>query len=95
MGAPKKSPGPATDRAFATGSRLAAVGALAALGLLYWFGVLTPPLVGVALAVFFPVYVLVVASVLSAWLGYDRSAADLRRVRRAEAGRSLAERDHP
>ena len=95
MEASRKSPGPAADHAFRTGVRAAAAGALAGLVLLYWFEVLSPFLVGVALVVLFPVYMLVVASVLSVWLGYDRSAADLRRVRRTDASQSMLERESP
>jgi hypothetical protein len=95
MAQPRKSPGPAADRAFATGIRVAAVGALAALGLLYWLGTVGPFLVGFALVVLFPVYLLVVASALSKWLGYDRDVSDLRRVSRADAARSPRERESP
>ncbi len=95
MEASRKSPGPAADRAFRTGVRAAAAGALAGLALLYWFEVLSPFLVGVTLVVLFPVYMLVVASALSVWLGYDRSAADLRRVRRTDASQSMLERESP
>ena len=95
MEAPRKSPGPAADRTFRTGVRAAAAGALAGLALLYGFGLLSPFLVGVTLVLLFPIYMLVVASVLSVWLGYDRGAADLRRVRRPDAAQSVLERESP
>ncbi|PSQ08520.1 hypothetical protein BRC93_15250 [Halobacteriales archaeon QS_5_70_15] len=77
-----KSPGPTADRAFRTGVLAAAVVALAVVGFLYWIGEFTPLLVGFTLIVLFPVYMLLAASVLSKWLGYDRDVSDLRRVRR-------------
>ena len=95
MESPRKTPGPTADRAFTTGIRTAIVGAFVCLGALYWFEVLTPLFVGVTLVVLFPIYLLVVASVLSVWLGYDRDPSDLRRVRRPDAPRSLLELDRP
>lgn len=92
MAPQRKSPGPAADRAFTTGILVAAVAAFAALGFLYWAGMLAPFLVVFALVVLFPVYLLVVASVLSKWLGYDRDVSDLRRVRRDEGSQSGWER---
>ncbi|MEF8789245.1 MAG: hypothetical protein V5A61_03915 [Haloarculaceae archaeon] len=88
MAPPRKSPGPAADRAFTIGVLVATVGALAAVGFLYWTGVLTPLLVGFTLVVLLPVYLLVVASALSKWLGYDRGVSDLRRVSREDESRS-------
>jgi len=82
MGAPKKEPGAAAERAFRTGIRAAAVAGLGAIGLLAWVGAITPLLAGFAAVVIFPVYMLVAASALSKWLGYDKEVADLRRVRR-------------
>jgi hypothetical protein len=88
MAPPSKSPGPSAAHAFRTGILVAAVGALAAVGSLYWTGALTPLLVGFTLVVLFPVYLLVAAAVLSKWLGYDRDVSDLRRVGREEAAES-------
>ena len=95
MAPPRKSPGPAADRAFRTGILVAAIGALAVVGLLHWNGTLTPLLVGFALVVLFPVYLLVAASVLSKWLGYDRDASDLQRIRTEDGGRSRWGRGRP
>ena len=92
MAPQRKSPGPAADRAFTTGVLVAAVAACAVLGFLYWAGMLAPLPVVFALVVLFPVYLLIVASVLSKWLGYDRDVSDLRRVRRDEGSRSDWER---
>lgn len=85
---PRKSPGPAAARAFTTGVLVAAVAGLSVLGFLYWSGALAPLFVGFSLVVLFPVYLLVAASVLSRWLGYDRDASHLRRVLEEDDGRS-------
>ena len=95
MAPPRKSPGPAADRAFTTGVLVAAVGALASVGFLYWTGALTPLLVGFTLVVLLPVYLLVVASALSKWLGYDRNVSDLRRVSRTDESRTRRKRGRP
>jgi len=82
MGTPGKSPGPAAHRAFRTGLWAAAVVALAVVGGLYWTGELAGYASLFVVVVIFPVYLLVVASVLSKWLGYGKTPADLRRVTR-------------
>jgi hypothetical protein len=92
MAAPRKAPGPAAARAFRTGIAVAGIAWLAALGLLYWTGALTPLLVGFALVVLFPVYLLLAAAVLSKWLGYDRDATHLRRVTEKRGSQSAWER---
>lgn len=78
----KIAPGPGAASAFRFGMQAAAVAALSAIGSLYWFGVLTPVLVGFTLLLVFPVYLVFVASALSVWLGYDKDASDLRPVYR-------------
>jgi hypothetical protein len=57
-----------------------AIAALAALGALYWAGMVTEHVAGFVLVVLFPVYLLLAASVLSKWLGYDKDVSDLRPV---------------
>lgn len=92
MASPRKAPGPAAARAFRTGILVAGVAGLAALGLLYWIGALTPLLVGFVLVVLFPVYLLLAAAVLSKWLGYDRDVSHLRRVTEKQGSQSCWER---
>jgi len=82
MVAAVKSPGPAADRAYRTGIWTAAVGALAVVFALYWTGALAGYVSVFVVVVLFPVYMLLVASALSAWLGYGKGPADLRRVQR-------------
>jgi hypothetical protein len=78
----KVRPGPAASSAFRLGTIAAAIVALAAVGFLYWGGLLSLPLVGFALLVVFPVYLVLAASALSVWLGYGKDATDLRPVYR-------------
>jgi hypothetical protein len=52
------------------------------IGLLYWLESLEPVVIGYALFVLFPVYLVLVAAVLSVWLGYDQDATSLRPVYR-------------
>jgi len=76
------APGPAARGAFKFGMLAAAAVGLAMVGLLYWLSELTLPLVGYTLVLLFPVYLVIVASVLSVWLGYNKDARDLRPVSR-------------
>jgi hypothetical protein len=75
-------PGPAAAQAFRLGMWVGAVVGLAAVGLLYWVGALDLVFAGYTLLVLFPVYLVLVAAVLSRWLGYDKDAAALRPVTR-------------
>ncbi len=84
MVAKAKSPGPAAQRAFRIGVRAAAVAALAVVGVLYWTGAIAGYVTGFLVIVLFPVYLLVVASALSKWLGYDKDPRDLEPVTREE-----------
>jgi FtsH-binding integral membrane protein len=77
-----KSPGPAARRAFRTGVWAAAALGLAGVGALYWTGALAGYVSVFVVVVLFPVYMLLVASALSQWLGYGKGPADLHRVRR-------------
>ena len=76
----RKSPGPAAAYAFRLGMYAGAIIGLAAIGALFFVGALSPVLLGYALVLLFPVYLVVVATVLSVWLGYDQDAASLRPV---------------
>jgi hypothetical protein len=78
------SPGPVAERAFRTGVRAAAVLGLAAVGSLYWTGALAGDAAGFVVVLLFPAYMLVVASALAKWLGYDKGPRNLRRVTRDE-----------
>lgn len=73
-------PGPDANRAFRHGIVAACVLALAALGALYWAGALDLVHVGFAVAVGGPVYLVLAASALSVWLGFDKDATDLQPV---------------
>jgi hypothetical protein len=57
---------------------------LAAVGVLYWAGSIGLAMLGYALLVLFPVYLVLVAVVLSRWLGYDRDVTSLRPVYRTK-----------
>jgi hypothetical protein len=59
-----------------------AVIGLAGIGLLYWFGSITLVIAAFVLVLLFPVYLVVVATVLSRWLGYDKDHTALRPVYR-------------
>ncbi|MEF8791992.1 MAG: hypothetical protein V5A61_17815 [Haloarculaceae archaeon] len=84
----KIAPGPGARSAFRLGMQAAAVVGLAGIGLLYWVAVLTPVLLGFALVLVFPVYLVFAASVLSVWLGYGKDASDLRPVYREQRERT-------
>lgn len=81
------SPGPVAAHAFRLGMIAAGVVGLVAIGLSYWLGQLTLPLAGYAVLVLFPVYLVLVASVLSVWLGYDKDVTSLRPVYREDGRR--------
>lgn len=80
MASPNVEPGPVADHAYRLGLITATIAAVVPLAVLAWRGVLTPLEVGLAVLAGFPVYLLVVASALSVWLGYDKDATDLRPV---------------
>ncbi|MFB6232918.1 MAG: hypothetical protein ABEH61_01530 [Haloarculaceae archaeon] len=84
MATPAKTPGAAARRAFRTGVWTAAAAALAVVGALYWTGTLEGYVAVFVVVVLFPVYLLLVASALSVWLGYDKDPRDLRRVTREQ-----------
>jgi hypothetical protein len=76
------SPGPVAADAFRLGMILGGVVGLVGIGLLYWVGTLTPLLLVYVLLAIFPIYLVLVAVVLSRWLGYDKDATALRPVYR-------------
>lgn len=74
------SPGHAAHEAFDIGMKAAALVALCGLGFLYWLGVLSPISAIVTLLLWVPIYLVVVAIVLSKWLGLTPDVTDLRPV---------------
>lgn len=78
----KMSPGPAAEHAFRTGMIAAALVGLAGIYASYWVGMLPLTLAGYTLVLLFPLYLVVAASLLSVWLGYNADATDLRPVYR-------------
>jgi uncharacterized membrane protein YdbT with pleckstrin-like domain len=75
-------PGRPARETFRTGIRVAVVTAVAAACFLYWLDVVTLLFGLFALLVLLPVYLVVVASLLSVWLGFDRTAVEPQPVRR-------------
>lgn len=73
-------PGPDAARAYRLGLIAGAVVGLFVAGALYWVGTLGPLALGYVVVALFPVYLIVVAVVLSVWLGYDKDATTLRPV---------------
>jgi hypothetical protein len=82
MTTPKVAPGASAHHAFRLGIAAAASIGLAGTGALYWTGVLTTPMLAFTLLLCFPVYLVLAASVLGVWLGFDKDATDLRPVHR-------------
>jgi len=80
------TPGPDAAAAFRTGMVAAAAVALAVLGALYWAGAVSAIGAGFTLLAVFPVYLVLAASALSVWLGYDADETDLRPVYREKGG---------
>lgn len=78
----RKSPGPAAAQAFRLGIFAGAVLGLVAVGALYWAGMITLVLLGYTMFLLFPVYLVMVAVILSRWLGYDKDVTALRPVHR-------------
>jgi len=78
----KRTPGPAARSAFRLGMVAAVVGGLSVLAALYLHGALTATTGLYVLLALFPIYLVIAASVLSVWLGYDKDATDLRPVYR-------------
>jgi len=78
----KRTPGPAARSAFRLGMLAAAVVGLTILGACYMQNVLTTTTALYVLFALFPIYLVLAASVLSVWLGYDKDVTDLRPVYR-------------
>lgn len=73
-------PGPDAARAYRLGMITGGIVGLLVVGALYWTGVFTPLALGYILIALFPVYLIVVAVLLSVWLGYDKDITALRPV---------------
>ena len=76
------SPGPAASSAFQYGMIAGAVLGLMSVGLLYRSGHFSSAVIGYVLLALFPTYLVLVAALLSKWLGYDRDGTSLRPVYR-------------
>lgn len=92
MGTVRTKPGPAAEQAFRLGMRAGVVAGLIVVGVLYWIGALTPATAAYTLLFLFPIYAVVLASVLSVWLGYDKDATALRPVYRSKEETRFDER---
>ncbi|WP_336037584.1 hypothetical protein [Halobacterium yunchengense] len=77
---PVVQPGPDADRAFSLGVYAATALAVGLAALLYATGTVNGFHVGVAFVTGLPVYLVVVAIALSAWLGFDPDVTDLQPV---------------
>jgi len=80
MSDPWISPGEAAQEAFAIGMKVAALVALAGVAFLYVTGVIASVSAIVTLGAMVPVYFVLVAALLSKWLGLDPDITDLRPV---------------
>jgi hypothetical protein len=80
----RPSPGPNAALAFRTGIITAVLLGLAAIGLAYWLGAIELLFAMYALVCLFPVYLVLAATVLSVWLGYDKDITSLRPVYREQ-----------
>lgn len=78
----RRSPGPIADRVFESGFRAAALLGVLGVGILFWFGPLSPTdSMHVSLTLLlYPVYLLFIAVLLGAWLGYETDGRNLERV---------------
>jgi hypothetical protein len=77
-----RSPGPIAERTFERGFKIAILGGLAGVGLLYWTGILSATN-GVHISVtlvLFPVYLVFAGALLGVWLGFATDERDLQRV---------------
>ncbi|WP_336023673.1 hypothetical protein [Halobellus salinisoli] len=77
-------PGPDAARAFRLGIAAGGLVGLAVAGILYWVGTMTIFAFGYVFLLVFPVYLVLVATALSVWLGYDQDVTSLRPVYRTE-----------
>jgi len=84
MSAVKITPSAAAHQAYRLGVFAVVIAGLAVIGLLFWTGTLDAVTTVYALVVVFPMYVVVGASIVSAWAGLDKDATDLRPVTREQ-----------
>jgi len=80
----RPSPGPDAARAYRLGMIAGGIVGLVIVGALYLAGFLTPLSLGYVVVALFPIYLIVVAVVLSVWLGYDKDVTSLRPVYRTK-----------
>jgi hypothetical protein len=78
-----RSPGPIAERTFDRGFKVAVVGGVGGVWLLYWIDVLSVSntVHATVTIVLFPVYLIFAATLLGVWLGFDTDRRDLERVR--------------
>ncbi|MDG5775060.1 hypothetical protein VB773_16435 [Haloarculaceae archaeon H-GB2-1] len=81
------NPGPNAHAAFKFGMRAAVVAAAGVLGLLYLSESIEVSQLIFLVVVLFPIYLVLAASVLSVWLGYNKDTTDLRPVTREQRAR--------
>jgi len=84
MGSLTNTPGPVARSAFKIGMLAAALLGLGGAAGLYWIGLVDLVLLGYTLALVFPLYLVLAASVINVWLGYGKDATDLRPVYRSK-----------
>jgi hypothetical protein len=78
------TPGPIADHAFSLGLKAGALLGIVVIWGFYWAGQIDLLLAGYALIALFPVYLVLLATGLSVWLGYDKDISALRPVYRRE-----------
>ncbi len=78
----KTKPGPDATRAFRFGMMAAVVAGLCAVALVYQYGAVSLYVLAYTVLILAPIYLVLVASVLSVWLGFDKDVTDLRPVYR-------------
>ena len=74
------SPGPAAAYAFRLGTIAGAIVGMTAIGVFYFVGLLSAVVAGYVVLFLFPIYLVLVAVLLSIWLGYDPGLTSLRPV---------------
>lgn len=77
-------PGPDAARAFRLGIAAGGLIGLTLAAISYWFSTMTLFAFGYIFLLVFPVYLVLVATALSVWLGYNQDVTSLRPVYRTE-----------
>ncbi|ERG91198.1 MAG: hypothetical protein J07HQW1_01230 [Haloquadratum walsbyi J07HQW1] len=74
------APGPDAEQAFRLGIIAGAIVGIAAIAVIYMLGNTSVWFIGYVVVILFPVYLVVVAAILSVWLGYDVDPGQLEPV---------------